>query len=248
MDFLGLKKYKEVPIPDRGKNTSNCPQNFYVVVGGALDFVNRFARNGVYNSPSLPEPKAYYYYDSGPKITQALNKYRDCCPKTNFILIGHSYGGSTVMDLIENINKTQGKLFAITLDPVGQFNLGDIFNPRDQKLDLWINAYIKKGLGGLASGVPLAGGLYGIATGGIDMAFRDRDFNDFIAQMGGHWGYESNADYNLSFNPSSGVHHGDAGMLYNTTEPDLYYAKNKQAIIYKGDTAKSILERHLKKN
>ena len=91
----------------------------------------------------------------------------------------------------------------ITLDPVGAFSSA----PSLKDTDVWINIYVPKGIGDIASGVP---GLTTIVGGALGWISLEKNRSDWVASMGGKWGRDAGATRNL---PTNEPHENAAEML-----------------------------------
>ena len=126
------------------------------------------------------------------KIKEILNQ-NPCEP---IVLVGHSYGGDTALDVAEMLlNITNINLFIVTIDPVSQFDLDTWFfqNHRTENIKEWINVYQKKGVEDYVFEIPVAGNI----LGGIWSLIGTLGNNNMVASGGGQWNFEKYADYNI---------------------------------------------------
>ncbi len=158
-----------------------------IFVGGFLDFYFGAVRRSFNDLPPLQnkaapykEVRAYYHWEGNEGnifchdtdvVTTAALQWIELNPTGTLVLIGHSYGGSAIMDVARRIPQDfQGKLIVATLDPVSR-------RPRSQprqrapRVDYWVNAYVTK----------------------------RRAFHELFIMMGGTWNTCPQADANLRF-------------------------------------------------
>lgn len=102
-----------------------------------------------------------------------------------------------------NENENRGLDLLITLDPVGALSSA----PSLKDTDVWINIYVPKGIGDIASGVP---GLTTIVGGILGWISFEKNASDWVASMGGKWGEEAGATRNF---PTNEPHENAAEML-----------------------------------
>ena len=154
-----------------------------IFVGGFTEQVLLHFRKAYETMPTLPcqgrQLRAYYAWDSGTgnllfhstwKLQRDLNAFCKLNPKADIILIGHSYGGSAIMDALRHLKEPHGQVIVATIDPVSRRQRS---KPREKAacVNFWINAY----------------------------CYPYRNLRDGFARMGGPWRYCEQADINLNF-------------------------------------------------
>lgn len=103
--------------------------------------------------PVLPVPgkqyRAFYDWDGGDGmlfLNNVNNMVRDVQtflavnPKADLIFIGHSYGGSAVMDVLRQVTNPHGRIIVVTIDPVSR-KTRSLPRQRARGIDYWINIY-----------------------------------------------------------------------------------------------------------
>lgn len=197
---------------------NSCIANFdllgllKIYIGGAMERTLgqlRFFQNNVGAS-------IYFDCKQHGDIEQYIREYVKTHPCESIILIGHSYGGDTAMDVAASLGDTPCLcLYTVTLDPVGHFDKNTWFwlNPRTDNIKEWINVYQKTGIEDVFFDIPFIG--WGI--GGIwSLLGSIVNNSDMIASGGGQWNYESHADYNIpAKNGDASVNHHDVRSLIN---------------------------------
>lgn len=154
-----------------------------VFVGGFAEPVLTRVRAVYERMPVLPLPgkqyRAFYAWDGGSgsifahstRVLQGdLQAFLKVNPHADLIFVGHSYGGSAVMDALRHIGPVQGRVLVVTLDPVSRRERSA---PRDRApgIDYWINVYCDE----------------------------KRTLRDAIVSLGGPWGHCPQADENYVF-------------------------------------------------
>lgn len=174
-----------------------------IFVGGFGEQVSARLRT-VYES-MLPLPgagrqlRAFYAWDGGrgcllahsTKLLQNdLRAFLRLNPQADIVLVGHSYGGSAVMDALRHLGKDvpRGRTIVLTLDPVSTRKRS---HPRERAegVDYWINSYCEP----------------------------YRHGRDILAAIGGPWRECPQADVNLRF---SGNDRDAKGRRYQHSRPD----------------------------
>lgn len=156
-----------------------------IFVGGFSEQVLLHFRSVYEQMPLLPgtgrQLRAYYAWDSGTgnllfhstwKLQRDLRAFLQMNPQADVVLLGHSYGGSAIMDALRGVEDVphEGKVLVVTLDPVSRRERS---KPRERAsvVDYWINAYCRP----------------------------YRNVRDVAAWMGGPWGECPQADENFAF-------------------------------------------------
>lgn len=106
------------------------------------------------------------------------------------VLVGHSYGGDTVMDISRELSDA-GKAIelVVTLDPVSR--IGPRANqPKPTGVKKWLNVY-------------------------VDYENAGRSGANRIALLGGVWGHCENADQNSTFLNGTGAEHAYANSMFS---------------------------------
>ena len=149
-------------------------------------------------------------------IEQYIKNYVKDHPCESIVLIGHSYGGDTAMDVAASLKETPCLcLYIVTLDPVSHLDTDTWFwfDPRTDNIQEWLNIYQETGVEDVIFDIPLVGwGLGGIWSiiGAIVSS------PDMVASGGGQWNYESGADYNIpAKNGDRSIGHHEVSDLFN---------------------------------
>ena len=154
-----------------------------IFVGGFTEQVLLHFRKAYESMPLLPcsgrQVRAYYAWDSGTgnllfhstwKLQRDLAAFCKLNPTADIVLIGHSYGGSAIMDALRHLKEPHGRIIVATIDPVSRRKKSQ---PRQRPacVDYWINTY----------------------------CYPYRNIRDGFARMGGPWRHCEQADINLNF-------------------------------------------------
>ncbi len=156
-----------------------------IFVGGFTEQVLLHFRQVYEKMPPLPckgrQLRAFYAWDSGTgnlafhstwKLQRDLHAFLSLNPQADVVLIGHSYGGSAIMDALRHMKEVQhdGKVLVVTVDPVSRRKRS---MPRERAgcVDFWVNAYCRP----------------------------YRNARDVFAWAGGPWGHCPQADVNLHY-------------------------------------------------
>lgn len=164
-DFIGRRRQAFLPAE---------PADMAVVfVGGFSEQVLTHFRATYETMPLLPcggrQLRAFYAWDGGTgnllfhstwRLQRDLRAFMQRNPKADIVLIGHSYGGSAVMDALRHIQdvKEHGRIIAVTLDPVSRRERSEP-RVRAPQVDVWINAYCDP-YRTAADVVPMVGGAW----------------------------------------------------------------------------------------
>lgn len=155
----------------------------FIFIGGFAEQVLANFRRVYESTPVLPVPgkqvRAYYAWDGGRGclpfhstrlIRNDINAFLKLNPGADLVFVGHSYGGSAVMDVVRQLDKTHGKIIAVTLDAV---SCRERSRPRERaaEVDYWVNSYCEP----------------------------YRHIKDLAAYVGGPWRACQQADANLCF-------------------------------------------------
>lgn len=193
--FLGRRQ--QLPLPAEQAEVA------VVFVGGFTEQTLLHFR-GVYEKmPPLPckgrQLRAYYAWDSGTgnllfhstwKLQRDLRAFLRLNPGADVVLLGHSYGGSAIMDALRHVQDVphEGKVLVVTVDPVSRRERSC---PRERapQVDFWINAYCS----------PYT------------------NVQDFAAWLGGPWGRCGQADVNLHY---PGTQRGADGARFAHVYPE----------------------------
>ncbi len=155
----------------------------FIFIGGfAEQVLSRF--RAVYEStPVLPikgkQVRACYAWDGGrgcllahstSLIRKDIEKFLTLNPGADLVLVGHSYGGAAVMDVLRHLKAEPGKVVAVTLDAVS-CRERSYPGERAKGVDYWINVYCSP----------------------------YRHPKDLVAMVGGQWKECEQADVNLCF-------------------------------------------------
>ena len=219
------RKYKRVYLSTPIQQTG-CKKVVRVFIGGARDsqdgnmnrLYKRVANDDHYNDGEM----AYYYWANKYMILAAIREYWRICPNSKVVLLGHSYGGDTAMDVAESL-KGREKVVLVTLDPVSNFDAYNWKNKRPKSIEYWINAYVEKNMCDIFAPIPIAGQL----ISGVYTLYTSNHL-DAIASLGGKWGHEDAADVNIAFRLNDRVNHAMATALFINERND----KKKSAQSY----------------
>ena len=229
IDIIGLENCPEIPLPTPNQ-PSQCKPIVYIFIGGARDSkygpmydcmwqslgyctgvckTNSTKKCGCQVGPILSDGIAvYYHWTSRDAILKDIRGYKRVCPHSRIVLLGHSYGGDTAMDVSERLENITN-ITLVTLDPVSDFDSYNWSNKRPSNIDYWINAYVGKGVFDLFS--PVYGA--GQAVSFVGTFLTTFSISNSIASGGGKWGYENAADVNISYPLYGSIRHGDAYEL-----------------------------------
>ena len=175
--FVGRRK--QLPLPAEKADVA------LVFVGGFTEQVLLPFRTVYEKMPLLPckgrQLRAYYAWDSGTgnllfhstwKLQRDLRAFMAVNPQADVVLVGHSYGGSAIMDALRGIQDVPhaGKVLVATIDPV---SCRERSKPRERapQVDYWVNSYCSP----------------------------YRNVRDVAAMVGGPWGNCPQADDNLCY-------------------------------------------------
>ena len=179
------------PEPDTGffgrRLQARLPQEkadvAFIFIGGFAEQVLTHFRSVYESTPVLPvqgkQVRACYAWDGGRGcllfhstrlIRDDINAFLELNPGADLVFVGHSYGGSAVMDVVRQIKGEHGKIIAVTLDAV---SCRDRSRPceRAEGVDYWVNVYCRP----------------------------YRHPKDVAAMVGGQWQECPQADENLCF-------------------------------------------------
>lgn len=175
--FVGRRK--QLPLPAQKADVA------VVFVGGFTEQVLLHFREVYEQMPPLPckgrQLRAYYAWDSGTgnllvhstwKLQRDLRSFLSLNPAADVVLLGHSYGGSAIMDALRQLDDVphSGQVLVVTLDPVSRRERS---KPRERApmVDFWVNAYCRP----------------------------YRNVRDVVAWLGGPWGCCPQADANVAY-------------------------------------------------
>jgi len=183
-----------------------------VFIGGFRDKHKGYHRRAFDAMPTLPQgsSSAYYHWDGDEGnlfvhdtelIQRDIRAWTDKNPDSPLILIGHSYGGASCMDIARHISANyRARLIVATLDPVSRRRKSQA-RTRAPRVDYWSNAYISQ---------------------------RTKHFEPFIA-LGGTWNHCEQADENYPFSGKQYDFRGND--VHNHRQPlALLYEQPKEGI------------------
>lgn len=157
----------------------------FIFVGGFAEPVLLQFRKIYEQTPLLPcegkQLRAYYAWESGTgnllfhstwKLQRDLRAFLAVNPAADVVLVGHSYGGSAIMDALRGVADVphEGKVLVLTVDPVSRRERS---KPRERapQVDYWVNTY----------------------------CYPYRNVRDVAARLGGPWRECPAADVNVRF-------------------------------------------------
>ncbi len=232
LDVLGLaniktdyeKQCREEPIviPQNGK----CPKYNIVFIGGNSDDSSKVMwglKTTVAHSLKKHATSAisYYFWNvDSEELANRIEQHHKRCPKTKIIILGHSWGGDTAMDVCEDL-QIDNSVMLITLDPVSICDTYNWSTKRPKSINYWINSYVRKGAFDSVGFVPAAGQILSF----VGTYLTTFDFNNSVASAGGKWGYEDAADVNIRFDLYGDTDHANTYGLFAYAENN----KNKSA-------------------
>lgn len=185
--FVGRRK--QLPLPAEKADVA------VIFVGGFSEQVLLHFRSVYEQMPPLPcqgrQLRAYYAWDSGTgnllfhstwKLQRDLRAFLAVNPAADVVLLGHSYGGSAIMDALRQLDDVPhtGKVLVATLDPVSRRERS---KPRERApmVDFWVNVYCSP----------------------------YRNVRDVAAWLGGPWGHCPQADENMAYSGKQRDEDGD---------------------------------------
>lgn len=174
----------------------------FIFVGGFAEPVLLQFREVYEQWPLLPcggnQLRAYYAWESGTgnlffhstwKLQRDLRAFLTLNPEADVVLVGHSYGGSAIMDALRGVADVphEGSVLVLTVDPVSR---RDRSRPRERapQVDYWINSY----------------------------CYPYRNVRDLAARLGGPWRECPQADINMRF---SALQRDNEGKRYAHVYP-----------------------------
>lgn len=110
--------------------------------------------------------------DSESKIAQYVTQHLNQYPASPLVVIGHSYGGDTALDVADELEDTGNGIsvqLVVTLDPVSRVDPQAAIGQTARNVGWWTNVYVS----------------------GVD------DVSDVVAVVGGAWGHEDAAKKNI---------------------------------------------------
>lgn len=172
-----IGRRRQQPLPARQADMA------VIFVGGFSEQVLLHFRKAYEQMPTLPckgkQLRAYYAWDSGTgnllfhstwKLQRDLNAFCRVNPGADIVLIGHSYGGSAIMDALRHFKKPHGRILVATIDPVSRRRKSQP-RQRPDGVDYWVNTY----------------------------CYPYRNLRDGVARLGGPWRHCDQADVNLNY-------------------------------------------------
>lgn len=154
-----------------------------IFIGGFTEQVLTHHRRVYECMPPLPtqgkQVRAFYAWDGGrgclffhstSLIQRDLRAFLQANPGADLVFVGHSYGGSAIMDVLRHLNTPHGRTVVVTLDAV---SCRERSHPRERAegVDYWVNVYCQPYL----------------------------HFKDLAAAIGGPWRECPQADLNIVF-------------------------------------------------
>ncbi|MBR3903670.1 MAG: alpha/beta fold hydrolase [Akkermansia sp.] len=192
-----IERRTQEPLPARPAELA------FIFVGGFAEPVLLQFRSIYEQTPPLPckgrQLRAYYAWESGTgnllfhstwKLQRDLRAFLAVNPAADVVLVGHSYGGSAIMDALRGVADVphSGKVLVLTVDPVSRRERS---KPRERapQVDFWINSY----------------------------CYPYRNVRDVAARLGGPWRECPQADVNIRF---SALQRDAAGKRYAHVYPE----------------------------
>lgn len=154
-----------------------------IFIGGFTEQVLTHHRRVYECMPPLPtqgkQVRAFYAWDGGrgclffhstSLIQRDIRAFLQANPGADLVFVGHSYGGSAIMDVLRHLNTPHGRTVVVTLDAV---SCRERSHPRERAegVDYWVNVYCQP----------------------------YRHFKDLAAAVGGPWRECPQADLNIVF-------------------------------------------------
>lgn len=154
-----------------------------IVMSLQIEFANKPRHKGVISK--------YYDHTQSAIAVNDIASFREKSPRSPILIIGHSWGGDTAMDIANDLDEKGISVeLLVTLDPASWFDVQEILQIyRSKNIREWVNVYVS-----------------GVAN-----------IDDIIANIGGKWGAESQADLNIDANEYRGIsniRHGDARNMF----------------------------------
>ncbi len=173
-------------------------QPLVMFVGGAGDPETGALLNGVFRrydgSHEDIQDIGYGAWQTGPQVKALALHWMTQGQKV--VLVGHSYGGDTVMDISRELSGVGKEIeLVVTLDPVSRGG-PRADQPKPSGVKKWLNVYVD-----------------------YERAGRGRD--NLIALAGGVWGNCPNADANHPYVDGSGIEHGKAIEMFPYVRSDV---------------------------
>lgn len=170
-----------------------------IFVGGAMDDLYKPLLNGVFIPYRIAnhgqQDIVYTTHNSIKAITHLIKKWSTC--DRDICLIGHSWGGQTVINSAKQLSVDTNIKLLITLDPVSmRFN-----NHRQQKpenVSQWVNVF-------------------------VDYTKARNERSNIIARIGGYWGCCQYADRNVKLSKKKGleVTHARADLMFDEVKAEV---------------------------
>lgn len=154
-----------------------------IFIGGFSEQVLTHLRRVYECMPPLPtqgkQVRSFYAWDGGrgclffhstSLIQRDIRAFLQANPGADLVFVGHSYGGSAVMDVLRHLDTPHGRTVVVTLDAV---SCRERSHPRERAegVDYWVNVYCQP----------------------------YRHFKDLAAAVGGPWRECPQADLNIVF-------------------------------------------------
>lgn len=157
-----------------------------IFIGGFSEQVLTHLRRVYESMPPLPsqgkQVRAFYAWDGGrgcllfhstELIQKDLRAFLEKNPGADLVFVGHSYGGSAVMDVLRHLEAERGRTIVVTLDAVS-CRARSFPRERAAGVDYWVNVYCEP----------------------------YRHVKDLAAAVGGPWRRCEQADVNILFSGS----------------------------------------------
>lgn len=185
------------------KITAAADKPLVLFVGGARDFYHRAVFYGLFTHYLAKNAEkyqlAYATHSANNGIVALLKRWQQAQQK--IYLVGHSWGGSRCLKVINKEAKQIPIECLLTLDPVSRLTKGRNY-PHPENVKLWANSYIDYPRVGL-------------------------NIPNIVAIIGGHWMYCPAADYNYAVSHYRGkeVDHMNAYVLFKKIKrfiPDFH--------------------------
>ena len=197
----------QLKLEDLGEHVPNrlypVEKPLLIFVGGAMDDIYRPLLHGVFVPYRLQNSEQqdiiYATHGAHAGLIEIIHKWHDEGQKV--ALIGHSWGGQTVLDIarkLQQIHGSERKIdLLVTLDPVSRRFLAKR-QEKPANVSRWINIY-------------------------VDYNRASLERSNLIARIGGYWGHCNHADRNIKMHRKQGqeVTHAKVNLMFAEVLDDV---------------------------